>query len=72
VQWEKPLLNQLIKQGVNFTIVNEVIVIQHQHNILRHGGQIIDEQGSHTISWRELLCQKQAFRGLERIGKDSL
>ena len=38
------MLNQLIEQGMDFTSANEMIVIQHQHEIVRQIGQIIDEE----------------------------
>ena len=63
--------DQQIKQGMNLAIVNEVIVIQHQNNVFRHIGQIVDEQGSHAIRWWKLRCLK-AGRFLKRIGKDGL
>ena len=41
------MLNQLIEEGINLAIVDTVIIIQHQDEIVRHIGQIIDEQGDH-------------------------
>ncbi len=52
--------------------MNEMIIIEHQDDINRHIGQIIDEQGGHALGWGELRCREQAGRGLARIGKDAL
>ena len=44
------MLNQLIEEGVDLARVDEMIVIQYQYNVVRHIGQIIDEQGDQLIN----------------------
>ena len=51
---------------------NEVIIIQHQDDVFRHIGQIVDEQSDQGIEGWESWCLEQAGYGPERIGKDGL
>ena len=64
------MLDEQGEQGVHLARVNEVIVIQHQDDIIRHISEIIDEQGGHVIGWRDLRRLEQVHCCLERIGKD--
>ena len=43
VQLGRQMLNQQLEQSMDLAIVNTVIIIQHQDDIVRHIGQIIDE-----------------------------
>jgi hypothetical protein len=45
VQLERQMLNQQVEQGMHLAGVNEVIIIEHKQYIVRHIGQIIEEQG---------------------------
>jgi hypothetical protein len=71
VQLERLLLDQLHKQGVDLARVDEVIVIQHQHDVAWRIGQVREEQVRHAPRLRELRSDEEAGGSLERIGKDA-
>ena len=70
VQLERQMLDEQVEQGMHLARVNEVIVIEHQDDIVRHISELIDEQGGQAIGWWEVRCFEQAGGGPERIGKD--
>ncbi len=49
VQLGGQMLDQKVEQGVNLAGVYRMIIIQHQDDIFRYIGQIVDEQGGHVI-----------------------
>ena len=49
VQLGGQMLDQKVEQGVDLAAMNRMIIIQHQDNIVRHIGQIVDEQGGYVI-----------------------
>ena len=48
VQLERQMLDQKVEQGVDLAAMNRMIIIQHQDDIFRHIGQIVDEQGGYV------------------------
>src|SRR5207302_9228806 len=57
---------------MHLAAMHALIIIEHQDHILRHIGQIIDEQGGHTINWRELRSLEAAGAGLAGVGEEVL
>src|SRR5438094_1809879 len=57
---------------MHLAMVNALIIIEHQDHIPRHIGQIIDEQGGHTIYWRELRDLEEASAGLAGVWEEAL
>src|SRR6266487_1487441 len=66
------MLDQQVEQGMDVTIANEMIVIQDQDEIIRHIGQIINEQRNDMIDCGETWCFEQAGDAVKRFGKGTL
>ena len=57
---------------MNILIVNAVILIEHQHHRLGQCGQVVNEQGSDMMGWREVGSSEHTGSGSECIRKDGV